>query len=177
MLSPSGHVYRMNTHPSGRNLLHFFTWSCEGRLALFTNDAIKDAIKDAFAGHLLAQSDARGPILDAWVVMPEHVHVLVAPRDDTKTRDLLAQLKGTFAHRVLARWRELDAPILARITRRGRSRFCPPGGGYDRGIVSREQREEKQQYIACNPVRRGLVATPSAWKWSHIGWPERSGDT
>ena len=74
-----------------------------------------------------------------------------------------------------ARWRELRAPILARITdAQGRLRFWQRGGGYDRLVYVDGEFPEKLGYIHTNPVRRGLVTRPELWRWSSAASRSRS---
>lgn len=85
--------------------------------------------------------------------------------------DVLRTLKTGLAKRVIARWRELDATVLGKITdQRGIARFWLRGGGYDRNVFSAKEIEEKIAYIHANPVRRGLVERPEDWVWSSVRW-------
>jgi putative transposase len=110
--------------------------------------------------------------LFAWVIMPEHVHLVVCPRaDGSSVTQFLTSLKRPFAQVVLARWEDQCAAVLPRITdSRGRRHFWMQGGGYDRVIRSESDLREKIEYIHSNPVRRSLVATNTDWKWSSAGW-------
>ncbi|MCA9085259.1 MAG: hypothetical protein KDA81_14440 [Planctomycetaceae bacterium] len=40
-------------------------------------------------------------------------------------------------------------------------------------VYSREKVEEKLRYMHMNPVRAGLVAKATDWKWSSARWYER----
>ena len=154
--------------------VRYLTFSCYGRLPLFANDRIKDR----FSEHLAAARERFRFELLAWVVMPEHVHLLLLP--DLPAHPVPVVLRGLkkgFAMEVIARWRELDARILKRITdRAGQSRFWLPGGGYDRNILAGHELPEKIRYIHLNPVRRGLVQQPTDWAWSSAralaGWED-----
>ena len=82
--------------------IRFITFSCYQRLPLLQNDAIKTLFFDrlAWSG---AQREFR---LFAWVVMPEHVHLLLQPQPEVAdAAQLLVHLKVGFAKVVLARWR------------------------------------------------------------------------
>jgi len=146
----------------------FVTFSTYRRLPLF----LKGAIKDRFAEHLeLARRRDRFALF-AWVVMPEHVHLILWPREVTVSRTLLV-LKRTFAREVLRRWRDLNAPILSRLQDdQGRLRFWQRGGGYDRNIRDRDELQRKIAYVNENPVRRGLVDRATEWEWSSARWCE-----
>jgi putative transposase len=152
----------------------FLTFSCYRRLPLFNNDKIKDA----FVATLADARHRHGFELIAWVVMPEHVHLLLVPRLPEHPVSLVLQsLKHIFARQVIGRWTELDAPILPQITdEHGKRRFWQRGGGYDRNLVSAKQIEDKAEYIHRNPVTRGLVPQPTDWRWSSAGYYAGLGD-
>ena len=148
--------------------LRFLTFSCYHRLQLFSNPKIRDA----FAAALGEVQRTQAFRLFAWVVMPEHVHLLVIPNlPEFPVSELLRELKRPFAEAVIDRWRALNARILPRLTdTRGDVHFWQRGGGYDRNIWSDEEFLEKRTYIHHYPVARGLVARPEDWAWSSARW-------
>jgi len=148
--------------------LRFLTFSCYHGLPLFNNDAIKDEFVQAL-DYARTRTDCR---IIAWVVMPTHAHLLVSPSlPHYPVSVFLRRLKGPFAKKILDRWRELDAPILQRITdRQGKAHFWQVGGGYDRNICSEDEYDEKFDYIHLNAAREGLVDDPEDWRWSSLPW-------
>lgn len=148
--------------------VRFLTSSCFQRLPLFNNDAIKEA----FVQHIARSRQRTMFQLTAWVIMPEHVHLMLIPNlPDHPVSDVLSDMKATFSRTVLQRWRSLNAPILSRLTdNRGKARFWQVGGGYDRNIITSEEYEEKLHYIHQNPVARGLVESSTDWRWSSARW-------
>ena len=150
--------------------VRFLTFSCFGRFPFFQNNAIKEA----FVAQLRRSRELTRFRLFAWVVMPEHVHLLIQPRlPEFPVETVLKNLKGQFSGRVLRRWRQLKAPILSRATdHRGKQHFWLGGGGYDRNIFTEAEFEEKLGYIHHNPVRRGLVERSFDWRWSSARWYE-----
>jgi putative transposase len=148
----------------------YLTCSCYDRLPLFGNARIKDA----FVEQLALTVERLSVELFAWVVMPEHFHLLLRPPlpQVTVTR-VLAALKRPFAARVLERWRELNTSILARVRDKdGHEHFWQRGGGYDRNIFTEDELAEKIEYIHRNPVRRGLAERKVGWRWSSAAWYE-----
>jgi putative transposase len=148
--------------------LRFLTFSCYQHLPLFNNDAIK-------LEFVRALDDARKRTnyrIVAWVIMPSHAHLLVAPSlPQYPVPVFLTYLKAPFAKKVLDRWKELNAPILRRLTdRRGNLHFWQIGGGYDRNISSEREYDEKFDYIHLNAARAGLVDDPADWRWSSLPW-------
>lgn len=148
--------------------VRYLTFSCNHRLGLFSNDLIKDL----FAEHLAHARERFGFNLYAWVIMPEHVHLLLWPLlPDYPVSIALRELKRDFATQVIKRWRKLDAPILRRIQAPdGTTRFWLAGGGYDDNVDSIDEIANKIEYTHRNPVRRGLVDNPTDWVWSSARW-------
>jgi len=146
----------------------YLTFSCYRRLPLFGNDRIKDA----FVDQIQFAREQTGFHLLAWVVMPEHVHLLIWPRlPEYPVSKVAWIIKRDLAQRVIERWRELDASILKELeARKNQTRFWQRGGGYDRNIHSFDELNEKIRYIHQNPVRRGLVDRPQDWAWSSARW-------
>lgn len=142
----------------------FITFSCYQRLPLLKNDAIKRVCVESLA----ASRERFALKLHGWVIMPEHVHMMIRIPDASVTMsDVLRFLKGGVARRVLMRWRELGAPILDRLCNAsGDAHFWQRGGGYERNIFSRNEFEEKLNYMHMNPVKRGLVRTALDYGWS-----------
>lgn len=146
----------------------FITFSCERRLKLLGNPAIRDFFADSLAG---ARRE-HGFALFAWVVMPEHVHLLIRPRPGEPLGVALRSLKTGFAKAVIARWRRLNAPILdrLRVGHGGAVRFWQKGGGFDRNVRDKAEFCRKVKYIHRNPVEREFVERPEEWRWSSVRW-------
>lgn len=147
----------------------FLTFSCYRRLKLFDNDRIKDRFVEHFTKSAVKKSMA----VLAWVVMPEHVHLVLMPEPQETLSPFLTNLKRTFSTEVLDRWRELNAGILPKLRDHGGGlHFWQLGGGYDRNVIGQELLE-KIAYCHRNPITRGLVTTSIDWKWSSARAYER----
>jgi putative transposase len=111
----------------------------------------------------------------AYVLMPEHVHLLIYPRGPKpEVGKIAGRIKEAVARRAIA-YLEVHAPQwLPRITvcegGRVRRRIWQPGGGYDRNVVEPSTAHEMVDYMHANPVRRGLVAKAEQWEWSSARW-------
>jgi putative transposase len=146
---------------------HYLTFSCFARQAFFRGDKstvwFLQAVEEARTKHPFD--------LWAFVVMPEHVHLLVLPHEGVLIRNILARVKHPVTRRVL-HWVERNSPaFLAKMADRqpcGKvtHRFWQRGGGYDRNLRSVRDVHEKIKYIHENPVRRELVPRPEDWLWS-----------
>jgi|HubBroStandDraft_6_1064221.scaffolds.fasta_scaffold681472_1 putative transposase len=100
-----------------------------------------------------AQSPLLHYVLHEYVVMPNHVHLLITPRIEMKT--IMQSLKGNTAH------------FANRILRRSGSFWQIEY--YDHFCRDGKEFENIRSYIARNPVKAGLAVTPEAWPWSSAG--------
>ncbi|HZL00363.1 MAG TPA: transposase [Caulobacteraceae bacterium] len=99
--------------------------------------------------------DARRYRLEAWCVMPTHVHVLV---EQTPGWPLAAVVHG---------WKSFTGNRANEILGR-RGRFWSPDY-FDRIIRGEPDFEATRRYIEENPATAGLCAEPAAWRWSSAG--------
>jgi putative transposase len=111
----------------------------------------------------------------AYVLMPDHVHLLVNPGDAAEDMSRFLQaVKEPVARQAIAYLKANAPQWLPRLTvqegDRVRHRFWQPGGGYDRNITSSETLRAMIEYIHANPVRRGLVSRIEDWEWSSARW-------
>jgi len=122
---------------------HFVTFTCYHRRRGFDSPAVDDLFVQ-----VLERMRCRFSLsIFGYVVMPEHVHLLVSEPLRGLLADAMHYLKLSFAKR-------LGAGVF------WQKRY------YDRNV--REEREfpEKLRYIHRNPVKRGLVLEAGDWKWS-----------
>ncbi len=107
-----------------------------------------------------------------YVIMPEHVHILLYPRREMyEMRVILAALKRPVARAAHAHLVESAAQAwLRRLTVRYPDRcvfhFWQPGGGFDHNITGLRAIPSVLEYLHANPVRRELVARPTDWEYS-----------
>ncbi|WP_437207220.1 transposase [Planctomicrobium sp. SH664] len=108
----------------------------------------------------------------ADVIMPEHVHILLDPREpDYEMRRILAAIKSPVSRQAKAFLQAAgEVDWLQRLTvhRGGRTvfQFWQAGGGYAQNLWNDRPIQAVLGYIHANPVRRGLVGRPTDWKWS-----------
>jgi putative transposase len=123
--------------------LHFVTFSCFHRCGYLVDPAARDLFEDALAKvHTRYRLDVVG-----YVVMPEHVHLLVGEPGRGLLAGALQGLKLSVARRVR------------------KQPFWLPRY-YDFNVLTEKKRLEKLNYIHWNPMKRGLVERPEDWRWS-----------
>ena len=147
---------------------HYVTYSCFRRWPLLTRERTRRWVIHAIEHTRQVQNVA----VWAYVIMPEHVHVLLLPRrGDYAMRRILASLKFPVARAAKEYLiRTGQNGWIERLTVSDRQpctfRFWQPGGGYDHNVFKEKTVETIVDYIHANPVRRGLTATPTDWEWS-----------
>ena len=151
----------------GSGHFHFITTSCYHRRPLLGTPRRRDL----FVKILEEVHRRYGFILAGYVVMPEHVHLLISEPDRGTPSTVMQVVKQRFARRVLGEWRRKRKPEQSRLWREAfedghiwQKRF------YDFVVRSEAKKVEKLKYIHRNPVTRGLVLEPGQWKWSSYGW-------
>lgn len=119
----------------------------------------RSEIADVVAG-ALRYFDGQQYILHEWVVMPNHVHVVIWPMPNFTLSEILKSRK-----RHTARQANL---LLGRTGQRFWQRES-----YDHWIRSDAEKARICHYIRMNPVKARLCASPEDWKWSSAwhGWP------
>jgi len=128
----------LDRHPSGPRWLH------DPRVA----DIVAEAI-------LIGECERRFYRLCAWVVMPNHVHLLILPMIPVPV--LMRRLKGS--------------------TARSANRIIGQTGhpfwqdeSWDHYLRGSSQVNRTAAYIEENPVSAGLVCFAERWRWSSAGW-------
>jgi putative transposase len=116
----------------------------------------------------------------AYVIMPEHAHVLVYPRDDkADVSAFLKSVKQSVARKARLHLAEYAPEWIRRLSVRTPSgpvfRFWQQGPGFDRNIYSLDALRSEIEYIHNNPVRRGLTKSPAEWEWTSAQWLSNPG--
>ena len=98
-------------------------------------------------------------LLDDWVVMPNHVHLILWPMPNHTLSEILKSRKRHTA-------REINL-LLGRTGKAFWQRES-----FDHWIRNDEEKSRIRRYIRMNPVNAGLCKSPEEWKWSSA-WPGR----
>jgi putative transposase len=126
----------------------FLTCSCRRGERLLQGRTARDAIVRG----LRAMVEADACTLHAWVIMGNHMHLLLTPRQHALV-DSLAALKAQVACAIVESLGETQ-------------QIWEHGGGFDRLVWSPRAYWNIFESIHLNPVRAGLGATPLDWQWS-----------
>ena len=136
-------------HSPGKTL--FITWKLHGSVQdehYLARPEIAETLTDAirYAGSNLKYYDLR-----AWVVMSNHVHLLVSPlKEPARFVNTLKSFTARHANVLLDR---TGTPFWQREY-------------FDHWLRSPSEHDETVAYIETNPVRAGLVEKPEDFRWS-----------
>jgi len=128
-----------------------------------------DRLKMTFIDHLkLSRERSRFRLL-GFVIMPNHVHLVILPAQKSAVGRIIGELKSRSARDLVNILRTSDAHLLERISveRNGRHKYafwqrrC-----FDHNCRNEATTIEKVEYCHNNPVRSGLVDDPEKWRWS-----------
>lgn len=123
--------------------LHFVTSSCYQRAPYLR----LQAARDLFETSLEKMRQQYGFFIAGYVVMPEHVHLLLSePQEKPLALALMA--------------------IKVSVAKQSRERPFWQPRYYDFNVYTERKRIEKLKYMHRNPVKRGLVERPEDWTWS-----------
>ena len=148
----------------GRGHLHFITFSCYRRLPLLKTERARHT----FVKELAKVRDELGFHLIGYVVMPEHVHLLISEPTSGTPSTVLHKLKLRVARKLRNRRRSVSAQQLQLpFQKHGEPlRAFWQARFYDFNVYTNGKRTEKLNYMHANPVIRGLVKHPQDWPWS-----------
>ncbi|MGA2697133.1 MAG: transposase [Terriglobales bacterium] len=172
----------------GAGDLHFITFSCYQRKRLLHDEKRRDLVLK-----ILERVRRRYRlVVVGYVVMPEHVHLLVSEPQRETLSIVIQALKLGFVRSLegdgVPRSRSKSGPMSV-LSSDPRSRKTgetwgtpnhPPNHTpnrrfwqarfYDFNVWTEEKRIEKLRYIHRNPVNRSLVESPEQWRWSSFSW-------
>jgi putative transposase len=144
----------------GKGHLHFITFGCYHRLPLLNTVYARNT----FVQELARVRSETGFRLLGYVLMPEHVHLLMSEPKIGTPSDALQKLKQRVSRRIRGgqtrEQRQSQPEESGEIPRSfWQARF------YDFSVYSEGKKKEKLNYMHANPVIRGLVKHPKDWPW------------
>jgi putative transposase len=152
----------------------FVTCSAVKWLPLFEMDPYRSIIVDSLA-YIVAHKPVE---LNAYVIMPTHVHAILWSARDQRIGDILRDLKR-FTSRAISRLAEERNDIqwltvFREARQAGRAQVRSQyqvwqEGSHPEAIYSPAFARQKLEYIHNNPVKAGLASTAVEWAYSSAG--------
>lgn len=130
---------------------HALTFSCRRDRPAFREERLARLFVESL------DAARRRHAFDIWayVIMPDHVHLVLWPRRNPYSiSEILRAIKRPTSFRA-ARQRLIEPRQL-----------WQPGGGYDRNLTSPQVVHKEIEYIHNNPVRKALCERPEQWTYS-----------
>jgi len=124
---------------------HFITFSCHHRAPYLNNDRARIVFEET----LEKLRQRHQFFLYGYVLMPEHVHLLLSEPKLQSLATTISVLKGETSKRLKGE----------------RAQFWQTRY-YDFNVLTQAKYVEKLRYIHRNPVERGLADKPEDWPWS-----------
>jgi putative transposase len=113
----------------------------------------------------LLHFDAQRYLLLAWVVMPNHIHILFQPQE------------GWSVGTIVGSWKKFTARKIRDHIRDANQEIGVPGNPvwhreyWDRYIRDERHLQQTIDYIHQNPVKAALSPSPQTWPWSSAAPP------
>jgi len=128
---------------------HHVTQRGNGRQQTFFDDSDYGAYRELLARHCAAH----GVAVWSWVLMPNHVHLILVPEHADALRGALSKVHRAYAGRIHAREK--------RTGHFWQGRF---------GCVAMDEPHllAALRYVSLNPVRARMVARAEDWSWSSV---------
>jgi REP-associated tyrosine transposase len=140
-------------HESGQT--HFITFTCFHRFPLLDSSRARRT----FEVELERVRRKYQLYVYGYVVMPEHVHLLLSEPERSDLAQAIKSLKQGVARR-------LGGPFKPGVGLSGSGQTFWQQRYYDHNVRNYESFVAKLRYIHRNPVKRDLCNRPEDWEWS-----------
>ena len=137
--------------PFERAPIVFLTICTHGRQRLLASPPIHVAVHNVWA----RSAQLNGWFVGHYMLMPDHVHLLASP--EPAARPLAAWMRA---------WKSISATRINHAL--GRNGTFWQADYFDRYLRSLDDYTQKWDYVALNPVRKGLVAKSEDWPYRGI---------
>ena len=153
--------------------LHFITPTVVGWLDIFTRKIYKDIIIDSLKYCI----DNKGLSVHAYVIMSNHVHLVISARDDHRLSDIIRDFKRHTSKAVIAEilsnpkesrqeWMVRLLKYFAKFNKNNKTYQLWRRDNHPVELASDKWIATKINYIHLNPVRAGLVGKAEHYLYS-----------
>ena len=143
--------------------LHFITFCCYQRRALLGTMRVRN-----LAVRILGEVRSKyGFPLVGYVIMPEHVHLLIGESRTLSPAKVVHVFKQRLSRRMRGKKRGEAKQLRLRFAEEETElrRFWQRRY-YDFNVYTRKKMKEKLEYMHANPTTEKLVKHPKDWPWS-----------
>jgi putative transposase len=158
-----GKVTRFNIE----NYCHFVTSKTYCNSKIFS----KDEAADLFIQTIFEVKEKLNFLLLAFVIMPDHIHLMLVPDKRNTISDVMRHIKGCFARKYNQVSRGINSSDYGVLDHRAGNSSLPGSkvwqkSFYDHVIRNKMEFVERLNYIYYNPVKVALVDKPEDYKYS-----------
>ena len=158
--------------PGEDAIAHFVTFSLVGWIDVFS----RECYKEIFVNSLKYCQEHKGLTLHAWVIMTNHVHLIISSQTN-KIEDIVRDLKKYTSKKIIAAIQENPTEsrkewMMNLFSFAGKSNSNNKDYQFWKQdyhpieLNSSEKLKERLDYLHENPVRSGLVWEPWHYKYS-----------
>ena len=150
---------------------YFVTCTVVNWLPVFEDEAYREVVLDCLA----YLREHKHTWLNAFVIMPTHLHAVLWPEEGINLSDVLRDFKR-FTSRQISKEAQQRADhialnVFAAARRAGRAQDVSQyqvwqEGSHPEAIYTLDFARQKIDYIYANPVRAGLAKAPEEWPYS-----------
>lgn len=152
---------------------YFVTTTAVGRAHLFRRDVIKRILVDSLH-HLRTTRQMK---LFVFVIMPNHIHIIIQCTEEYPLSDVMRDFKKFTARQTFRQYNaEENSKVLDMLQKEGakvKQAYKVWEDGYDaRDVFSMPFLQQKMEYIHYNPCQPQwkLVDSPEQYLWSTAGF-------
>ena len=131
------------------------------------NYLLEAGVPELFLKQLADARSKHNLKLFGYVIMPNHVHLVLLSPPGTKLGLVIGEVKSKMAREYFA---GIGRPQLAVGNSQKVQRVFWQKRCYDHNCRSTAVVKEKIEYCHSNPVRGGLVGSPGDYTWSSYNW-------
>ena len=156
--------------------IYFTTFSVVGWVDIFTREVYRGIFMDSL-NYCIKN---KGLVVYAWVLMTNHVHLIVRRNGDNKLEDIFRDIKKFTSVKIIQEISNNPAEsrkewFLKFFKEKGHANTQNENfqfwqhGNHPIELDNNEIMEQKLSYLHNNPVNAGFVAEPYHWKYSSAG--------
>ena len=155
------------------DLKYFISYAVVGWVDVFTRDEYRNILLDSW-GHCQKE---KGLVIHAWVIMTNHVHMIISKKGENKLEAIMRDMKKYTASKIITAImcnekesrREWMLNIFSEAGQANSNNKHHQFWKQDNHPIYVESENVVQQklaYLHNNPVRSGFVNEPTDWKYS-----------
>ena len=150
---------------------YFVTWTLVDWVNLFDKELYRNIVLESL-NYLPIEKKTQ---LNAFVVMPSHIHAILWPEIEINLSDVIRDFKRFTSRKISQEAETRNATESLKVFEKARSENRAQDvskyqvwqeGSHPEAIFTEKFARQKMDYIHMNPVKAGLVKTADEWPYS-----------